>query len=335
MSCASVLPAMTDNASQDTRHHEIQAWLALQGLDVEHFRELTGDVSLRRYVRLTSGGTSTILAVYPPEIRAACRNFLATTRLLSQAGVRVPRILASDCGQGLTLLEDVGSATLYDLRDTVGSGLAGYFWQAITDVERIQSIAVEKVAPLNPPLDRDLLWRELTQTWSSLFEPHGLCTDPGFSRVFEATLREVCRLLDTESPVPCHRDFMSRNFVPVEPQPELAVLDHQDLRLGPRHYDLASLLNDSLFPSEALEEEILDHCLSAEPAERISYHRAAAQRTLKATGTYETFAQRGYPRHRKLIPETLQRAVRHLGHLPEATEIRSDLEKRMAPLLIC
>ncbi len=326
---------MTNDTSQSLRTDAVLAWLDQQGQQVEDFTELTGDVSLRRYFRLNSADSTAIVAVYPSNIRAACRNFLETTRLLSRAGVRVPRVLASDCELGLTLLEDLGSDTLYDLRDTASGTLSAYFWRATADLQRIQSLALEEVAPLNPPLNRDLLWRELQQTWTSLLEPRGVVADPGFSRALEETLQELCRLLDTESLVPCHRDFMSRNFVPVDPHPELAVLDHQDLRLGPRHYDLASLLNDSLFPPATLEEEILAHHLGDEPEQRISYHRAAAQRALKATGTYETFGLRGDTRHRKLIPETIGRALRHLGHLPEATAIRSELGERVSPLLIC
>ncbi len=188
---------------------------------------------------------------------------------------------------------------------------------------------------LNPPLGHDLLWQELIQTWSVLFEPLGLVADPGFARDLQSLLEQLCRFLDQEPSVPCHRDFMVRNLVPVPPIPELAVLDHQDLRLGPQGYDLASLLNDSLFPTPDLEEELLQHHLGGDPESSLRYHRAAAQRTLKAIGTYEMFAQRGFRRHRKLIPGTLERALRNLRQLPEAQEIGSALERRMAPLLIC
>ena len=326
---------MTDDTSPIPRRDELLSWLIRQGLNVGGLSQLPGDVSLRRYVRVDIDGGTAIVALYPTEIRPACRNFLQTTRMLSAAGVRVPRVLASACDQGLVLLEDLGSDTLYDLRDTTPSNLSTYFWRASADLQRIQSVSVDEVEPLNPPLDRDLLWRELSQTWTSLFEPRGLVADAGFSRRLQETLTEICALLDAEPPVPCHRDFMTRNLIPVEPYPELAVIDHQDLRLGPRYYDLASLLNDSLFPSDALEEEILLHCLGAEPAERALYHRAAAQRTLKATGTYETFALRGFKRHQNLISGTLGRALRHLRRLPEADEVCDELEERLTPLLIC
>src|SRR5262249_24021197 len=74
--------------------------------------------------------------------------------------------------------------------------------------------------------------------------------------------------------------------------PRVGVLDHQDLRLGPPAYDLASLLNDTLFPTPEVEAAFLAE-LAPGPEERLRYHRAAAQRTLKAVGTYAAFARRG------------------------------------------
>jgi aminoglycoside/choline kinase family phosphotransferase len=129
---------------------------------------------------------------------------------------------------------------------------------------------------------------------------------------------------------------MARNLVP-RPRPRpaasgdeaaLVVLDHQDLRLGPPGYDLASLLNDSLFPPAELEEGWLARVLPPGEAPRLAYHRAAAQRTLKAVGTFAAFARRGSDRHLPLIPPTLERALYHLGRLPEGRKLAPELERR-------
>ena len=109
---------------------------------------------------------------------------------------------------------------------------------------------------------------------------------------------------------------MARNLVPLPEPPELAVLDHQDLRMAPPLYDLASLLNDSLYPPADLEGELVAGVLDS-PDERLDYHRAAAQRTLKAVGTFLAFARRGDGRHRRLVRPTLERALAHLRQLPE------------------
>ena len=313
----------------------ILTWLALQGMQTTSLTDLPGDVSLRHYLRAEIDGDSVIVAVYPPQIRLACQRYLETTRLLSGVGVRVPSVIAHDCGLGLMVVEDVGIETLYDLHDLEQTALAVFFRHAIDNLEPIQSLSKERVAALNPPLDMDLLQKELQMTWDSLLGPLGIEGSSGFSGAMRACLRELCRVLGTESPVPCHRDYMVRNLIPVEPYPALVVIDHQDLRLGPRYYDLASMLNDSLFLSPELEEEILSRYVGDQEEDRIQYHRAAAQRTLKAVGTYETFAQRGFESHRKLISPTLDRSLRHLGRLPEASAVVEVLDRHLRAKRIC
>ncbi|MFP5287088.1 MAG: phosphotransferase, partial [Thermoanaerobaculia bacterium] len=157
-------------------------------------------------------------------------------------------------------------------------------------------------------------------------EPRGLTGSPGFAGAFRTALDAICDTLGDETPAPCHRDFMARNLMPLPGTPQLVVLDHQDLRLGPPFYDLASLLNDTLFPPPDAEESFLAAALPS-PADRVRYHRAAAQRTLKAVGTYASFARRGAERHLPLIGPTLSRCLGHLALVPESASLASELAR--------
>ena len=125
---------------------------------------------------------------------------------------------------------------------------------------------------------------------------------------------------------------MARNLVPLGKGGELAILDHQDLTLGPPFYDLASLLNDSLFPPLSYQSSSLKR-LDCGQGERLSYHRAGAQRTLKAIGTYHAFANRGSEQHLSLVPKTLGRALYHLEQLPETSELCPRLKTAWSSLL--
>ncbi|HTQ78650.1 MAG TPA: phosphotransferase, partial [Thermoanaerobaculia bacterium] len=176
--------------------------------------------------------------------------------------------------------------------------------------------------------------KELRQTWDLFLVPQGLTGEGGEEAALSQLLAEICRRLAADPPVPCHRDYMSRNLMPLhgEPEPRVAVLDHQDLRLGPPAYDLASLLNDTLFPTPEVEEALLSAWAKTEE-ERLRYHRAAAQRTLKAVGTYAAFAQRGATRHLPLIPRTLGRCLGHLERLPEAEALHPLLSHLWLPAL--
>jgi len=312
-------------------------WLAARGLAAARVEPLAGDVSPRRYARVTLvDGTSAILAAYPAEVRDACLRFAQTTALLAGAGVRVPRILDADCALGFMLVEDLGPRVLADLGALPWDELAEYSRDALAQAARIAALDPAAVAAINPPLDRALLARELQQTWDLFLAPRGLLGTAAEAAALRAVLDELLDRLAGDPPVPCHRDFMARNLVPLAgAPPRLAVLDHQDLRLGPPAYDLASLLNDTLFPPAEVEEELLAAApaAGADGTGRLRYHRAAAQRTLKAVGTYASFARRGSDRHLPLIPGTLGRCLAHLARTPEGTDLAPLLARLWRPAL--
>jgi aminoglycoside/choline kinase family phosphotransferase len=298
---------------------------------------LPGDVSPRRYFRvLLDDGTTAILANYPEEVSEVCPRFLRTTGLLTAAGVRVPRVLAGDCGQGWMLVEDLGPRTLGEWgRGRPWSEVNGYFERALEILRRIAALPADEVASLNPRLGREPLRKELDQTWDLFLAPRGLVSEPALAAELRAALDALCASLGGEPPVPCHRDFMVRNLMPVHDSPgadgDLVVLDHQDLRLGPPLYDLASLLNDTLFPPPEAEEALLAKA-SISGDGLGSYHRAAAQRCLKAVGTYAKFARLGADRHVPLIAPTLARFVKHFSQVPEGQALSARLRDSWSPV---
>jgi N-acetylmuramate 1-kinase len=313
---------------------DLKARLAGFGLRVRNIQPLAGDVSLRRYARLAfDDGSTAILATYPEEVGPVCARFLRTTAILEGVGVRVPRVLAAACdGEGWMLLEDLGLQTIGDWKGLPWSELAAYFEDALGILDRIAGLPTGEVAELNPILGRELLKTELAQTWEVFLEPRGITGGPALAGTLRSTLDAICDVLGNETPVPCHRDFMVRNLMPLPGPPRVVVLDHQDLRLGPPFYDLASLLNDTLFPPPDAEEAFLAAALQS-PADRVRYHRAAAQRTLKAVGTYASFARRGAERHLPLIGPTLSRCLGHLARVPESASLASELARVWRPAL--
>ena len=302
------------------------SWLREQGLSLSRLVPLTGDVSTRSYARVElDDGRVAIVASYPEELRGSCRRFERSTAILQRAAVPVPAILASNCDRGLMLLEDAGDRTLFDLRPRPLNQRLPLFERAIGIAARIATLDPSEVAELNPTLDADHLRRELQQTFDVFLEPSSLLGDGELPNEIESAFDRLCAALGDAPPLPCHRDFMARNLVPAAAG-DLVVLDHQDLRLGPPFYDLASLLNDSFFPPIALESRLLEARLGT-AGETHAYHRAAAQRTLKAVGTFAAFAARGFDRHLPLIAPTLGRALHHLALTPETASLAPELER--------
>jgi len=305
----------------------LEEWLEGLGLRGAALRRLAGDVSARRYYRLTlPAGGSRVLACYPPELRDAQLRFARAADLLEGIGVRVPGRFDEDVERGWALLEDVGERTLAQRDDLGGDEVERWIEEAFEIAARIAALPVPEVVALgSPPLDRALLEKELARTLAVVLAPSGLAPAG-----LETALGDLCGLLASDPPAPCHRDFMARNLVPLG-SGELVVLDFQDLRLGPPAYDAASLLNDTFFASPALEARLLARLVGRGVREE-SYLRAVAQRTLKAAGTFVSFARQGDARHLELVPGCLDRAVRCLLELPETEAVVAPLAERLRRL---
>ncbi len=314
-------------------HAAAEAWLAAIGEAGRGLEPLAGDVSPRRYLRLRrADGSTAIVAFYPDGTRDACRRWLATAGLLSEAGLRVPRRLHADCEAGWMLLEDLGTATLYEWAEGRSwPQLEPHLAAAAAAACAIAGLDRGSVAAINEPLGAELLRRELAQTWELVLVPAGLTGTAALAARLRGALDALVAALAGAPPLPCHRDFMARNLMPL-PGAGIGILDHQDLRLGPPLYDLASLLNDSLYPPLEVEWRLISPYLSG-PEDRLAYHRAAAQRALKIAGTFERFRRAGSARHVPLIAPSLRAALRHLAALPETAELAAELSGLWLPRL--
>jgi aminoglycoside/choline kinase family phosphotransferase len=287
---------------------------------------LAGDVSPRRYYRVRGSGNRAVVAYYPPDLREVALRFRHTSDLLTAAGVRVPAVLRFDPEAGLMLLEDVGERTLFDWRERSWNTLRPRLEAAWSAARRVRAIAPAALQGLLPPLDAAALERELAMTWDVFLVPNQLVGDDPLGRRLRSCLEALCTALEADGLVPCHRDLMARNLVPLGAASEVALLDHQDLRLGPQAYDAASLFNDSLYPPE----EMVETLIGVELHRSAAYHRAVVQRTWKIVGTFASFARRGQPRYLPLVRLSLRRGLDHLAALVEGESVAADLRQRWA-----
>ena len=108
----------------------------------------------------------------------------------------------------------------------------------------------------------------------------------------QAELREIAQELAGRPRTLCHRDFHSRNLMIY--QGRQYIIDHQDARMGPYTYDLASLLSDPYVTLTAEMSDRLYHYYikhsNLAPALISSlaneFELMTVQRIVKAIGTY-------------------------------------------------
>ena len=231
---------MSDPATTpDPRTAQRLAWTraALGDADARLERAST-DAGFRSYWRTHGAGPSRIVMDSPPDLEDV-RPWLRAHDILEAGGVRVPRVLARDVDAGFLLLEDLGGPTMAQVMDDANAD--AHVDGAIDQLLRLQSIAL--------PADTVVFGEALLQRDAGLFDEWYLrrhlgieldCADAERLRLVQR------RLMDNalaQARVPTHRDYMPRNLMPVADGP--AVLDFQDMVVGPIAYDAVSLLRDA------------------------------------------------------------------------------------------
>src|SRR5512139_459300 len=137
-------------------------WLASlagpQQLQCATLRPASADASFRRYFRIDAAAGSRIVMDAPPE-KENCRPFVRVARLMAQAGLNVPQILAWDEAQGFMLLSDLGGQTMMQVidQDHASANLPLY----LKAVDALVAWQKASQAGVLPPYDAALLRREL------------------------------------------------------------------------------------------------------------------------------------------------------------------------------
>ena len=253
-------PLWTDSARQTL----FDAWFAsIQGpqqLAPASLRLASADASFRRYLRVdtNAGGraTSRIIMDAPPD-KGDCKPFVAVAELMSQAGLKVPEILAWDEANGFMLLTDLGTHTMKDVIQPDSPPPLDLYLDAVETLVQWQRASREGVLPV---YDRAFVMREmdLFPQWY-IAEYRKLTLDAAQRQVLDKSFAAIADSALAWPSVFMHRDFMPRNLMapaeltrtPGKPSAtRLGVLDFQDAVYGPITYDIASLLRDAFLSWE-------------------------------------------------------------------------------------
>lgn len=217
------------------------AWIKTQlGLNATevHFDALAGDASLRRYYRVCANGRSCIFADASAE-PGVTQTFVYCAKVFSDAGARVPHLIAWDDELGYSLQEDVGDRQLLPL--LTDQSVDAYYLSAMQMLSQVARATTRDI--VLPAYHAERLRTELDvcEDW---FIRGLLGMEP--SAEFQKAQGDLDeRLIGSalaQAQVLVHRDFHSRNLMVTDK--ELVAIDFQDAVIGPVTYDLVSLLKD-------------------------------------------------------------------------------------------
>lgn len=289
-----------------------------------------------------AGGRSVVLCVMADPYEPGTLPFADSTQLYGELGVRAPRILEEAPGLGVLALEDLGDDLLQLVAQRGGSDVPALYGEAAGIIARIQREGARiagtpeagRFRAFSTRLDSPLFLRELR-----FFVRHFLADFAGI-RLTGAAGRELevrfAALAEEAAGSPqalAHRDFHSRNLIArkggagaaASPPRHLYVIDHQDSRIGPRAYDLMSLVRDPYVAGNGQirmpfrEADLIARFLDAaewgeHPEDLVSeFDAVALQRNLKALGTYGfQVARRRNEVYRRYIAPTLRMVMENL-----------------------
>jgi hypothetical protein len=242
------------------REQAFQQWIGgiagAHGLDPSTLRPASADASFRRYLRVDAAAGSRIVMDAPPD-KEDCRPFVHVARLMADAGLNVPRVLAWDEAQGFMLLDDLGRQTMIEVVDAQQpQANQALYLKAVDALVAWQAASRPGVLP---PYDEALLTRELSLFADWYLARHrGVAVEGKLRETLDAAFRLIVQRNLASPAVYVHRDFMPRNLmIPATPGEErLGVLDFQDAVHGPITYDIASLMRDAFLSWD--EEFVLD-----------------------------------------------------------------------------
>lgn len=281
---------------------------------------LAGDASSRCYARVwDAAGRTAILVRYPQPVRGRLGRDLEVRSWFAHHGFRVPALIDCDRSGGWAVLEDLGEA---DAESALGQA-AAEDREALAARSLEPLVALARIPPArlprwNAPLDADRLRWELTgfELW---FVRHRCSRRPGAE--LGSWLDGMAEEIAGHPQRICHRDYHLNNLFLLK-SGEIALIDTQDVLVGPDTYDVASLLNERAMPDllgrevRLRLEERWAGATGAAGGWRQRMRLVALQRALKVLGTFaalEAGGRAGYGRWllqlAAQLPEELESAA--------------------------
>lgn len=270
--------------------------------------------SSRAFTRLYAGKKSAMLVTHDPT-REENNYYALHARFLRKLGIPVPRVIAEDKRNHITVFEDVGSTSVQDLAPAKSGTWLLHIYEQVIDVmigfhQAGYRGMKKKRLPTMRPLDDHLYAWEHNLFAENFLQKHcGL--PPATTEKIKQELRANSRPFKNARPVLVHRDLQSSNII-VRGK-KWSLIDFQGMREGRAVYDLASMLLD---PYIHIENEIRMKLLEryadqSNPDSRVMelFWPAGIQRLGQALGAY---ARLGSNRDTERFLAYMPQAVRNM-----------------------
>jgi len=298
---------------------------------------LPGDASERKFYRIKNESNDSIILIINKEPFDKERfPYLIQQRLFRDLGIPVAEVYYADEEKGWIIIEDLGDFTLQSILKNLSYREKKEIYLKAIDI-LIKLHYIDEHHKKNHSLafqlefDTKKFFDELIFFYDNFFNKMlKLNIAKESEQKIKKNFLEIASYLSRRAKVLTHRDYHSRNIMVKNYQ--LFIIDFQDARMGPKTYDIISLLRDSYVEiEEGLREELLKYFLvQASMAKDEELEREliymGLQRNIKALGTFAyQFSEKGNGHYLQYIPRTIQYIKENLLSLSELKEFREAL----------
>jgi N-acetylmuramate 1-kinase len=299
----------------------------------------SADASFRRYFRVHLSDKTLIAMDAPPPLED-CRPFVSVAKMLLDAGLNAPKVIAQDLDHGFLLLNDLGDATY--LQHLNSDNAQMLYLDATNALIKMQLASKQHNLPL---YDEALLTREM-QLFPDWYVAEHLSF--GMNSEQQGWLQQTFEVLNkniiVQGQVTVHRDYHSRNLM-VTNENNPGILDFQDAVHGAITYDLVSLLKDAYIQWD--EEQVIDFAVRYwEPAKKAGlpvpqdfsefyrdFEWMGAQRHIKVLGIFARLYHRdgkeGYLKDMPLVMHYLRKVCERYVELRSMLRLLDALEGKV------
>ncbi|HEY2667865.1 MAG TPA: phosphotransferase [Actinomycetota bacterium] len=319
-----------------------------------------GHASVRRYWRARWDGgdapSSALVMVLPSGMPpeeigkggpTGPAPFVDVQRYLAGIGVRVPHIFDWSQEEGFVVLEDLGDEMMVS-RLAAGDAREPLYLAAVDLLARMRVASDAAPDPgciaFQRRYDHDVYRWELEHflEWGVAAWKGAVLSGPE-RRLVDRCFDELARRLAGEPAGFTHRDYQSRNIMVLRGG-EQALIDFQDALLGPRQYDLVSLLRDSyVILDQDLIDRMVGRYLAATAAAggseivagefREVFDLLTIQRKLKDAGRFIYIDRvKSNPSFLRFVPVALGYVREAFGRLPAMADLQAVLSRYVPEL---
>ena len=211
------------------------------------------EASGREYYRLHFDKAESLVMCYLDPKKGNHTKFLHVSNFFTSLNINSPEIILADQATGVIVQQDLGDKCLIDIDLNENPKLLKQSVKILSTIQRAHIPQIDK-------LDEESLMMQMETMQSIFLEKFLSCKKLKELEILQA--RTLSKL--SEHPwMNCHFDFERRNLM-IDSNNEIAVIDFQDLCIGPVGIDLAGIIVDHYISySDELINNALKHYIES------------------------------------------------------------------------